>query len=123
VTKQRVLAILRRMTWIFAAGGAIYLWGRYDLIRLPGEGCSPLLSLRPESILWVDRNAREIRAGDVLFFSQANGSLGFGRVSKLKASPLGFWILADNPECSAKDSTDFGWVQASAIQARMVMAF
>ena len=121
--KQQALAYLRRVTWLFAAGGAIYLWARYDLIRLPGAGCSPLLSLRPESVLWVDRYSRKALPGDVLFFSLPDGRVGFGRCAKRRENPDGYWIVSDNPSCLGPGSNEFGWVAPGDVQARMVMAF
>ncbi len=70
---RKILAVCRRLTWVLVLVGVFYVWDRYELMRLPAEGCSPLISLRPGSVLWIDRQAQAASVGDILFFRDGSG--------------------------------------------------
>jgi hypothetical protein len=123
MNSRKILAICRRLTWVLALIGGFYLWDRYELMRLPSEGCSPVVSLRPGTVLWVDRHAKAASVGDVLFYSLPNGQTAIGRCSKQQESPEAFWVVADNPQCPGQDSDDIGWVPPSRIEGRLLLAF
>jgi len=122
VTPRRLQTILRRGTLIVAAIAGVYLWSRYEVIPLPAEGCSPLQRLSPGNLLWVDRYPSSVIVGDVLFFEQADGSVGLGEVARLEAAPERYWIVTDDDACPAPDSDDFGWVAPDAVYGRLLLA-
>lgn len=117
---KRGLAILRRASLVFAVGGALYMWQRYEWMQLPAQGCSPLIALRPGSRLWVDRRPSDLGPGDVLFFTLADGAVGFARCSRTAGPNL--WLETDNRECPGQDSDELGWIARDRIHGRLVMA-
>ncbi len=120
---RKVLGVCRRLTWVLVLVGGFYLWNRYELMRFPSDGCSPLVSLRPGSVLWIDRESQAASVGDVLFYSIPTGQAAIGRCSKLRQSPPAFWIVADNPACPGPDSNSLGWIGLDQIQGRVLLAY
>lgn len=120
MTPKSLQRRLRIVTLMLAALGAAYLWNRYELIDLPGSGCSPLRSIRPGNTLWVDLAPSDIAEGNVLFFELPNGSIALAQVTRV--GPEGYWVSCDDPACPGVDSDDLGWLQEEQIHGRMIMA-
>ncbi|MFT7486081.1 MAG: hypothetical protein ACI9F9_001934 [Candidatus Paceibacteria bacterium] len=118
---KRWIARLRRLSLVVAALGGVYLWQRYEVFPLPDAGCSPLMSLSPGSTLWVDKQPPNLGVGDVIFFTLPNGSIGFGRCTKLQ--DRGLWLETDVEACPAVDSNSLGWVERNRVHGRLIMAF
>ncbi len=115
------ISVLRRVAIVVAAVGAFYLYQRYEILPLDQAGCSPLMSLRPGSTLWIDRQPSNLGMGDVLFFTLPDGAVGFGRCTRTEGDKL--WVETDVDDCPAPDSDELGWLQPEQIHGRLIMAF
>lgn len=122
---QKTLRRLRLATYVLAATGGVYLLNRYEVIPMPSEGCSPLLSLRPGSMLWVDQMAPGLEVGDVAFFNLPGGGVGIARCARTRSGADGvqsYWLETDVESCPGVDSDDLGWVSARDIQGRLILS-
>jgi len=104
--------------------GGFYLYHRYEVIRLPEGGRSPLLRLAPGMRLWLDRRPPTIAAGDVVFFELEGGKVGFAEVERVdgEGETARYWVVTDAPDVEAQDSDELGWLHRDSIQARLMMA-
>ena len=118
---RRFLPWIRRASLAAAALGALWIYWRFELLELPGAGCSPLLRLAPGSRLVVDRRPPRLAAGDVVLFDLGDGSLGIAEVERVAAE--GLWLRTDAPGCPGPDSDELGWVAPERVGGRMVFAF
>ena len=84
---------------------------RYDLERLPEEGCSPLTSFEAGDTLLLDRWPGGYAIGDELMFRGTDGHLYLGR------------IATNVPDCPGKDSDDFGWIPRTDCAARVILVW
>jgi len=116
---------LRRIAYVLAGTGALYLFVRYDLFDVPEAGCSPVVGVAPGARLLLDGWATDARVDDVVLFRDAAGALHLGRIVE-PGEPLGsdaVWIGGDDPDCPGYESAASGAVPRSAILARVLVAF
>ena len=99
---------------------------RYDILRLPAAGCSPLRDFQPGQRLLLDRWSKAEQGDAVLF--EMGDELLLGRVFPFPpdtrpaagpASEDSLWIVADAPDCPAKDSRALGPIPRAAVRARV----
>ena len=128
---MKALSTLRRVRvvlYVLTAGCLAVLALRYETIRLPEEGCSPLVQFTPGKRLLLDR-WRGPKAGDAVLFHSGTDLL-LGRVQappddlpeKLPSSWSAFddqhlWIVGDAPDCPALDSRTLGPIDRSDVAA------
>lgn len=122
VNPSRLQRTLGRATLVAVAIGGIYLWNRYEWMKLPGEGCSPLTRISPGNTLWVDRWPGRIEVGDVLFFDVGDGGIAIAEVSEVAPDGDRYWVLTDVEDCPGVDSDELGWISRDAVQGRLMMA-
>ena len=119
---KQVQRILGRATLLAVAISGIYLWSRYEWMKLPGEGCSPLTRISPGSTLWVDRWPGGIVPGDVIFFAVEDGSIALAEVGAVAPEGDRYWVTTDVEECPGADSDELGWISRDAVRGRLLMA-
>jgi len=122
VNPTRLHRLARRLTLLAVLAGGFYLWQRFEVISLPEAGRSPLLRITPGNQLWLDRRPGEIGVGDVLFYEQPDGSIGFAEVEVVDPDADRYWLSTDAPGVPAVDSDELGWIPRESIQARLMMA-
>ena len=117
---------LARLTWLLALAGIGYLLWRYDSVRLPAEGCSPLLRYAAGEPLIVDRRVSDWQAGDAVFFHGPDGLLHLASIERIEDITGGerrFWLTTDDRDCPAGSSESFGWIEAQALVARVILVW
>ncbi len=119
---RRLQRSLRFLTLSCAALGGLYLWNRYEVIVLPGEGCLPLQSIRPGNTLWIDLVPARIGVGDVVFFDLPEGTIALAQVGRIEEGPLRYWLETDNPGCPGYQSEELGWIDEESIHGRLMMS-
>ena len=105
------------------------LW-RYDLVRLPSEGCSPLVGFAPGDRLVVERRlvAADVE-GEAVLYRAPTGELLLGRVSPLPPSAPpehwaaveagALWLEVERRDCPGGDSRRFGPIETEAAWGRV----
>ena len=109
----------------------IYLGLRFTVTGLPDEGCSPVMRLQPGDWLLVDLRPGSLEHGDALLFSDGEGELLLGLLGPVPATAPAehlaaveagdLWIVADNPNCPARDSRALGPIPAEQLRGRIVL--
>ena len=117
---RRVQRWLSRGTLAFTVLGGLYLWTRYEVLTLPGEGCSPLTRLAPGSLLWIDLRPAALAEGDVVFFALADGRLALAEVER--QGEEGLWLVTDDEACPGESSATLGWIDEARVHGRMILA-
>jgi hypothetical protein len=113
---------------VASLAGALYLTWRIDFLRLPREGCSPVLRYAPGALLLVDSRPPRVFADDVVLFAEGPTLLlgiveRFGEAqatSGSSAAPL--WIVTDDEDCAGRGSDELGWIPADALRGRVLFA-
>lgn len=105
-----------------------YKW-RYDLVRLPEGGLSPLEAFDPGTRLIVDVQTQEFSKGDAVFYRLPDGAWLLGRVQSPPASAPkeiwdawdagALWIVKERPECPGDDSLRLGPIATSDVIGRV----
>ena len=96
------------------------MW-RFDRVRLPASGCSPLASVGAGDLLLVDRRPSQLHLGDALFV-EVEGQVYLARLQE--RDPQGrLWLRTEVSDCPGRDSEDFGWLPASAVSGRVLLAW
>jgi hypothetical protein len=124
---KRVVFWMRIVVVLVAFGGLWHLTQRFELIKLPEDACSPLVSFDPGVSLLVDRTPEQLYLDDAVLFELPDGALGLGRIQVPPGSPagtlrtdVGYWIRGDAPDCDTPDSQEYGAIEPSAIVARVL---
>jgi hypothetical protein len=122
---EQLLRSLRRIAYVLAGTGTLYLFVRYDLFDVPEVGCSPVVGVAPGARLLLDSWAEDARVDDVVLFRDANGALHIGRIVEPGEAlgPEAVWIGGDDPDCPGYESAASGAVPRGAIRARVLVAF
>lgn len=130
-----ILRRLRLGVYLFAILGLGYLVVRFDTLRLPGEGCSPVLAVDPGARVLVDTWASHVGDGSVVLFSdpRGGGTLLLGVVSAPPPSAPGdiweaveagaLWIVGDRQNCPGPDSRLLGPIAPDLVQGRVVLSW
>lgn len=118
---RRVTRHLRLVVYVTCALAVLYLWGRFDLYRLPEVGCSPLLRFTPGDTLLLDRRPRNLFVDDAVLVRGDDGLLYLAKVTDLADDRA--WVETDAPDCPGRDSDQFGWVAAEDTSARVLMVW
>ena len=118
---RRVSAVLARARMaLYVVLFGMVGWGvwRYDVIRLPEAGCSPLTDFQPGARLVIDQHPGDIAQGDAVLFENPAGELLLGRIGQPPPSaPQAYWdavedgalwIVGENPDCPQADSRRHG---------------
>jgi len=105
-----------------------YKW-RYDLIRLPEGGQSPLAAYAPGSRLIVDVQETEFEVGDAVLYRLEGGYWLMGRVGRPPASAPqqiwdaleagGLWVQKELPDCPGADSLILGPLAPEQVVGRV----
>ncbi len=116
-----------RAILVLSVLGVLYLFWRFELIRLPRSGCSPLLRLSPGDLLLFDSKSPHYQVGDIVLFAGPGGSLHLGEIRRHEADaepddPDAVWVLTDRPDCPGLDSDDLGWIGREQLRGRMLIA-
>lgn len=116
---------IRRILRLGSLGGALlglaWIYGRFDLVTLPSEGCTPLFDLEPGDRVLVDRCPPNLATGHGVLFSDGGGRLLLGRISRAAAVAAGeLWILTDDPSCPGDDSRQLGPVPVDRVRGRIL---
>ena len=114
---------LRRIAYLLAGMGVIYLYLRFDTRRLPEEGCSPLLRFAPGDRLLIDQRPEGFAVGDAVLVQADDGILYLALVRRLRSEDQELWVQTDAPDCPGRDSDDFGWVPVEEAVARVIMVW
>ena len=110
---RRALPWLRRATLLALALGIVHLVWRFEALRLPADGCSPLQRLSPGNLMLLDTRAATYGSGDVVLFAAADPSepgsgveLHVAEVVRVDPTPDGprYWVVTDVPDCPGLDS-------------------
>lgn len=106
------------------------LW-RYDTVRLPPEGCSPLFRFAPGDRLLVDRLGAPT-PGDAVLYREPGGTLLLGLVAEPPGSAPRevwdayergeLWLEAERADCPTQDSRLLGTLPRDAVAGRVVAA-
>jgi hypothetical protein len=132
VDQKRVRSLLARLRVVIYVVLLVligyHLW-RYDLVRLPPTGCSPLADLDPGTRMIVDLHPGELSAGDAVLYADGAGTLLLGRVGTPPPSaPAAVWaacragarwIVKEVEACPGDDSTRLGPLPREAIHGRI----
>ncbi len=118
-------AQVRRFLRVVSLGGALlglaWIYGRFDLLTLPSEGCTPLFDLDPGDRVLIDRRPKRLNAGHGVLFSSGDGRLLLGRVSAEVAVPADeLWIETDDPACPGDDSRSLGPIPREQVRGRVL---
>ncbi len=125
----RRLARLRIVVYVgLVALVAFGLW-RYDLVRVPPDGCSPVEGFEPGDRLLVDLHPAGIEVGDAVLYRSPAGELLLGRVTRPPASAPedvwaacragALWIVGERPDCPQADSRRHGPIDTLAVTGRV----
>lgn len=123
---RRLIPHLRYASLALACIGVAYMVMRYSRFELPEAGCSPLLRFTPGEALLVDHRPPLLTPGDAVFFRGPDARLYLGLIARTRGSAgsdLELWIETDDPDCPGTDSDDLGWVAASDVEARVMLAW
>jgi len=122
---------LRLMVWGVAFAGMGYLLWRYESVRLPADGCSPLVELEPGASLLLDKSPGALHEDQIVLFRPPGEALLLGRVATLPASAppeywarLGageVWIESGLPGCPSPDSRVLGPISPEFIEGRVLL--
>jgi len=112
---------LRRATWILSAACVLYLFVRYDLLRLPQGSCSPLLRFGADQTLLIDRRPSGFAVGDAALYRGPDQLQHIGLIER--RTDGGFWMITDNAACGSQSSEDFGPIAREACVARILLAW
>ena len=119
--QKRLLRLMRRGTTIFALGMALYMGQRFDLLKLPELGCSPVSRFSPGARLLVDRRPPEWRSDDCVFVASSDGAVHLVFLGS-KNEDGHFWTQTDMPDCPGVDAEQLGWVNPDDLMGRVIMA-
>ena len=129
---KRLQVRLRRISWIVAAMGFVYLYVRYDTRTLPEGGCSPLVRFAAGDVLLLDTRPAGYAVGDALLFNatvKGANELLMGKVQRVapegstRAGALQVWVVTDAVDCPGEDSTSLGWIDRERCRARILFAW
>ena len=132
---RRIGAILARMRLVIYVGlfgfVGFGVW-RYDIVRLPKEGCSPLAAFEPGDRLVIDLHPSAVNEGDAVLFQNPAGELLLGRVGSpprsappetwaaIRAGKL--WIVGERADCPQADSRRHGPIDPEQLAGRVASA-
>jgi len=121
MTPKQWTTAARVFTLGAACCGAVYLGGRFDLVTLPREGCSPVQRYSPGSRLLIDRWAPEWVEGDCVFVADSSGVIHLVLLSEERAGE-GWWTETDAKDCPGVDPSELGWVAEERLLGRVVLS-
>jgi hypothetical protein len=126
------MLVLRVLALAVAGAGALWFAWRFDRVRLPGEGESPLHGVDPGASVIVDLHPPGLAVGDMVIWRDGQ-QLRLGRVTE---PPSGLtpeaerrigegwlWVEADRKSLPGVDSRLLGPVAPGAIAGRIVFVF
>lgn len=130
VSPRRVQRWVRNGVFLACGLGIAYLVWRFELVRLPRAGCSPLLRLAPGDLLVFDTRPPAYHTWDVVLFRGPRGELLLGelrpdtegRGAPPAAARAHVWIRTDRAECPGTDSLQLGWIPREALVGRLLLA-
>ena len=124
---KRVVFWARIGVVLVAFLGFWYLSQRFEMVKLPEDACSPLVSFEAGVSLLVDRRPEKLYLDDAVLFELPDGALGLGRICVPPGMPpgtlrteAGYWILGDAPDCDTPDSQEYGAIAPEAVAARVL---
>jgi hypothetical protein len=117
---RRLVRGLRWATIAAALGAALYLGGRFEVVTLPSEGCSPVARYVPGVRLLVDRWARTWQSGDCVFVSDAAGAVHLVLLAECDATDA-WWTRSDVDACPGAAGDELGWVPADRLLGRVLL--
>ena len=122
-TQRQLLKRFRRITLLVAGLGLVYLVTRFDIVGLPEDRGCPLIRFEPGDRLIVDGRASRIGAGDAVIVRTADGGLHLTRVSAVRSTDGALWCKTDSPDTPGLGSADVGWIDARAVEGRVLMTW
>jgi hypothetical protein len=132
IDQRRLLQRVRLTVRFVAIGVVVFFVWRYDLVRLPSEGCSPLVAYAPGDRLVVDRHPGAPGTADAVLFRGPEDELLLGLVTAppesapedvWRACAAGaLWIVAEREDCPSADSRRLGPIARERIEGRIAFA-
>jgi len=117
---RAVIKRARLATILVAAGCAIYIGSRFDMVTLPVEGCSPVSAFQPGARLLVDRWAPGLASGDVVFVGEAGGNVHLGLLGD-SGEAQSWFLLGDADGCPSRFPKGEQPVRAEAVLGRVIL--
>ncbi len=128
---KRWLARLRLLLYALILGlVGLFVW-RFDSVRLPKEGCSPLWAFAPGDWLVVDVRPSSITVGDAILFRGPRGELLLARVVEPPRSappPIWeayargeLWVEGEREDCPGADSRTLGVLGLEQVVGRIAL--
>lgn len=123
ITPQRVLGTALAAVAIFAAGAAVWIGSRFEFLSLPREGCTPIRGLQPGARLLVDRSPSLLADGRVVLWRGSDEAVHLGRLAPAPQpiAPDQVWIVVDDPDCPAPQSSSVGPIPRERVAGRVLM--
>lgn len=118
---RELIRPLRRGTVVLALLMALWLVWRFDRMRLPSEGCSPLATVGAGDILLVDRHPSRPGPGDAVFV-EVQGKVHLVRITQRDAGGQ-LWVETEVSSCPGAGSDEFGWLAPEAVVGRVLLAW
>lgn len=132
IDQRKLLRRVRLAVRVVLIGAVVFFVWRYDLVRLPAEGCSPLFAFAPGDRLVVDRHPGTPAREDAVLFRGPDGELLLGVVGAppesapehvWRACAAGaLWIVAEREGCPSPDSRRLGPIARERIEGRIAFA-
>ena len=117
----QVQRVLRRITFLLAAVGGLYIYSRFSLMTLPAEGCSPIERFAPGTSLLLDQRPPQWGVGDAVLFGSGADSISLGEVGELRSDGSA-WIVINATNCPGASSAELGWIAEDRLVARVIFA-
>lgn len=118
---RSLIAPLRRATLVLALLMGIWLFWRFDRMRLPEAGCSPLAGVGAGDLLLVDRHPSRLDPGDAVFV-EVEGRVHLARITERDGAGQ-LWLQTEVSSCPGADSDDFGWLHPDSVVGRVLLAW
>ena len=118
MNRNQIIVWMRRVTWMTALLGGMYLFLRFDTIQLE-EGISPIHRYGQGDRLLVDLHFDGLAEGNAVVVRGTDQALHLVLIERIDPEQ-GVWVRVDHPDGYSSESQ--GWLARDAVLGRVVLA-